>query len=289
MGTDLAKVMELHEDGATLRVRAGVGWKPGVVGEVTLKAADDTSEGYALKTGEAMISPDIETETRFSDPPILLENGVRAFANVVIIGSQGRQPFGILQIDSRKPRQFTDDETAFLRGYANLLAAAVDRLLVAGEVRDSETRLRLALEAGELGSWTIDLGSGAVMRTPRHDQIFGYPDLLPGWDAKALLDHIIPEDRDEVADGFRHAVDTGTEWHFEPRTSAVQATARYAGSRPAAGRTVSRGNDPPITWWVLWLISPSASSPRRHCCGPTRRSRRGWRCAPISCSRAPAR
>ena len=217
LGTDLAKVMELHEDGATLRVRAGVGWKPGVVGEVTLKAADDTSEGYALKTGEAMISPDIETETRFSYPPFLLENGVRAFANVVIIGSQGRQPFGILQIDSRKPRQFTDDETAFLRGYANLLAAAVDRLLVAGEVRDSETRLRLALEAGELGSWTIDLGSGAVMRTPRHDQIFGYPDLLPGWDAKALLDHIIPEDRDEVADGFRHAVDTGTEWHFECR------------------------------------------------------------------------
>ncbi len=114
LDTDLAKVMELHEDGATLRVRAGVGWKPGVVGEVTLKVADDTSEGYALKTGEAMISPDIETETRFSYPSFLLENGVRALANVVIIGGQGRPPFGILQIDSRKPRQFTEDETHHL-------------------------------------------------------------------------------------------------------------------------------------------------------------------------------
>ncbi len=232
LGTDLAKVMELHEDGATLLVRAGVGWKPGVVGEVTLKAADDTSEGYALKTGKAMISPDIQTETRFSYPPFLIENGVRALANVIIIGSQGRPPFGILQIDSRTPRQFTDDETAFLRSYANLLAAAVDRVLVVGEAYNSETRLRLALEAGELGSWTIDLASGVVMRTPRHDQIFGYPDLLPAWDTKTLLDHILPEDRDDVADRFRHAVDTGTEWHVECRICrAGDGEIRWIGAR----------------------------------------------------------
>src|SRR3954447_12257183 len=59
LGTDLAKVMELQDDGETLRVRAGVGWKPGVVGKATSKAADRTSEGHALKTGRPMISPDI--------------------------------------------------------------------------------------------------------------------------------------------------------------------------------------------------------------------------------------
>ena len=38
VGTDLAKVVELlREDGETLLVRAGVGWKPGVVGEATVK------------------------------------------------------------------------------------------------------------------------------------------------------------------------------------------------------------------------------------------------------------
>jgi len=51
LGTDLAKVIELQADGETLLVRAGVGWMPGVVGVVALKAADDTSEGHALKTG----------------------------------------------------------------------------------------------------------------------------------------------------------------------------------------------------------------------------------------------
>jgi signal transduction histidine kinase/CheY-like chemotaxis protein len=147
LGTDLAKIVELQEDGHTLLVRAGVGWKPGVVGKVTIKAEDDTSEGMALKTGEPMISPDIAKETRFRYPPFLLEHGVRAVANVVIIGGKDRPPFGILQVDSREPRQFNDEDTVFLRSYANLVAAAVDRLRVIGEMREGQERIRLALEA----------------------------------------------------------------------------------------------------------------------------------------------
>jgi signal transduction histidine kinase/CheY-like chemotaxis protein len=147
LGTDLAKIVELQEDGHTLLVRAGVGWNPGVVGKVTIEAEEDTSEGMALKTGEPMISPDIGKETRFRYPPFLLENGVRAVANVVIIGGKDRPPFGILQVDSREPRQFIDEDTVFLRSYANLVAAAVDRLRVIGEVRQGQERIRLALEA----------------------------------------------------------------------------------------------------------------------------------------------
>jgi signal transduction histidine kinase/CheY-like chemotaxis protein len=135
LGTDLAKVVELQEDGKTLAVRAGVGWKPGVIGVATITAEEDTSEGHALRTGEPMISPDIATETRFKYPQFLIDNNVRAVANVLIIGGQGKPPFGILQIDSRVPRQFTESDTLFLRSYANLVAGAVDRL-----------RLRLALE-----------------------------------------------------------------------------------------------------------------------------------------------
>lgn len=141
LGTDLAKVMEMQDDGETLLVRAGVGWKPGVIGVVTVRAADNTSEGIALRTGEPMISPDIATETRFTYPAFLTENGVRAIANVLIIGGQNRRPFGILQIDSRQPRDFDAEDTTFLRSYANLLAAAVDRLRNHKEARAAESRL----------------------------------------------------------------------------------------------------------------------------------------------------
>ena len=146
LGTDLAKVVELQPDGRTLLVRAGVGWKPGVVGIATIEAEDDTSEGYALKTGKPMISPDIEKETRFRYPPFLTENGAKAVANVIIIGAKDQPPFGILQIDSREPREFTDADTTFLSGYANLIAAAVARLRAVEAVRQEEARLRRVLE-----------------------------------------------------------------------------------------------------------------------------------------------
>jgi PAS domain S-box-containing protein len=217
MNTELAKVMELQEDSETLLVRAGVGWKPGVVGVVTLRIADNTSEGLVLKTGEPMTSRDIATETRFAYPPFLIDNGVKALANVIIIGGQGRPPFGILQIDSRECRQFTADDSAFLRGYANLLAAAVDRLRVVGEVRDGEEGLRLALEAGGLGSWNLDLASGTMTRTPRYERIFGYTDPPPAWTYDIFLEHVLPEDRGLAAGAFRRASDTGTEVRFECR------------------------------------------------------------------------
>jgi signal transduction histidine kinase len=157
LGTHFAKVVELQADGKTLLVRAGVGWKDGVVGVATINAEADTSEAYALKTGEPMISPDIEKETRFRYPQFLIDNGAKAVANVIIIGGKDRPPFGILQVDSRTPREFTDSDITFLRGYANLLAATVDRHRVLDEMRDSATRLRLALEAGELGSFELDV------------------------------------------------------------------------------------------------------------------------------------
>ena len=213
LGTDLAGVMELGEDGDSLLMRAGVGWDPGVVGSMTLRATNDSSEGQTLRTGEPVVSPDIAGDTRFHYPVFLVDHGIRAVANVIIVGGYSRHPFGVLQIGGREPRHFDDDDIAFLSGYANLLAAAVDRLRVGEDVRDAEKRLRFALEGSQLGSWELHLASGRVTRTPRYDQIFGYayPPLI--WTYDILLDHVLVEDRKLVGTTFRSAVETGTEWH----------------------------------------------------------------------------
>lgn len=130
LGTDLAKVMELQTDAVTLLVRAGVGWKPGVVGQARVEAKIDSSEGFALQTGKPTTSSDIETETRFKYADFLLDNGVKALINVPIIGLENQASYGLLQVDSRKPREFSVADITFLRGYANLLASAVERLRV---------------------------------------------------------------------------------------------------------------------------------------------------------------
>src|SRR4051812_5650741 len=126
--TELAKVMELQEDGVTLLVRAGVGWPPGVVGKATARAEKGSSEGYALQTGNPAASSNIDTEHRFTYADFVKQAGVKALVNVVILGAEDQPPYGILQVDSRHPREFTEGDINFLRTYANLLAAAVDRL-----------------------------------------------------------------------------------------------------------------------------------------------------------------
>jgi two-component sensor histidine kinase len=146
LGTDFAKVMERQADGRTLLVRAGVGWKQGVVGQLTVDPEEDTSTAHALATDEPVISPDLAQEKRFQVARFVVEHGVKALANVLIRGADGKPPFGILEVDSRQPRRFTSGDTDFLRTYANLLAEAIERLRVLRQLRaavvDKERLLR---------------------------------------------------------------------------------------------------------------------------------------------------
>ena len=145
--TDLAKVMRLRPDGKTLLVRAGVGWKPGIVGQMVVDAGTGSSEGHAIITGEPVASDDIATESRFTYPDFLTDNGVHALVNVLIIGGDGKPPYGILEVDSRTPRKFTQADIDFLQTYANLIAAAVDRFQMLDDLRDAvRDKERLLLE-----------------------------------------------------------------------------------------------------------------------------------------------
>lgn len=140
LGTDLAKVMELQDEDTMLLVKAGVGWKLGVVGHARLKVEKASSEGYALATGTPVTSNDITLETRFTYADFIIDNGVRALVNVPIRRSNDRY-YGILQVDSRAPREFDERDTGFLRGYANLIGAAVDRITQTEASRQSQVAL----------------------------------------------------------------------------------------------------------------------------------------------------
>jgi two-component sensor histidine kinase len=134
LGTSLAKVMELLPDGKTFKARAGYGWGPGVIGHVIVTADENSPEGLTLKDG-AVISNDIAEEDRFEYHDFMKEHGVKAFANVLILSSSGRRPFGVLQVDSKRPRNFTQADIEFLRSYANLIGAAIERLRMVDQLR----------------------------------------------------------------------------------------------------------------------------------------------------------
>src|SRR5215210_7582959 len=64
LGAPLAKVLQHEPEGDTLLVRAGVGWRPGVVGHARLGTDLESPAGYALKTGAAVISNHLDQEDR---------------------------------------------------------------------------------------------------------------------------------------------------------------------------------------------------------------------------------
>lgn len=132
--TDLAKVVELQPDGITLLVRAGVGWKPGVVGGAASLASGDTFEGEALRTQDPVVCRDLTGSDRSRIPSFILEHGVRSFVNVNILTPNGPS-YGILEVDCLEPRAFTRDDVDFLRTYANLIAVVVEKLKAGADLK----------------------------------------------------------------------------------------------------------------------------------------------------------
>jgi two-component sensor histidine kinase len=141
INVDLVKVLELLPDRKTMLVRAGINWNPGVVGHATIPAFDGSSAGYALRTGEPVITENVSTETRFEIPMLLTQHGVKSTVNVIIRGEHG--PFGVLEVDSRQLRRFGQDDIDFLQNYANLLASAIDRAKDHADLAERAERERI--------------------------------------------------------------------------------------------------------------------------------------------------
>ena len=82
-------------------------------------------------------------------------------------------------------------------------------------LKANEERLKLTLDATNIGEWHLNLKTGAAYRSKRHDQIFGY-DKLREWTYDDFLAHVHPEDRNYVDKEFQLAQKSG-DWEFECR------------------------------------------------------------------------
>lgn len=123
VGAPIVQVMELLPNGQELVLRAAVGLPDAWIGQARI-AAGLNEAGYALQTREPVIS-DVQNESRFEISEIVRQAGARTTLNIVIAGADA--PFGVLCVDCFDERRFTPDEISFLRLYANLLAAAIER------------------------------------------------------------------------------------------------------------------------------------------------------------------
>jgi two-component sensor histidine kinase len=122
---EFCKVLEYIASENRLLMRAGVGWHDGLVGVASIGTDLASPAGFALRTGEPVISNHLESEERFRTPELLAAHGVRRAINVILQGDGA--PYGVLEVDSRSEGEFTEKDIAFLQGAANILGMAIER------------------------------------------------------------------------------------------------------------------------------------------------------------------
>lgn len=129
---EYAKVLELAEDKKVLLLRAGLGWKEGMVGTATVSMGTESQAGFTLISRGAVTVEDFSKETRFSAPPLLKEHGIKSGISVVIQGSG--KPFGVLGVHSAHPRVWSESDISFIQAIANTLSVALRRISAEAEI-----------------------------------------------------------------------------------------------------------------------------------------------------------
>ena len=133
LDVEFCDLLELTDERESMLLRAGVGWKKGLVRSAMVPAGSTFQAGFTWGSRGAVIVEDYARERRFSPTPILREHGVVSGASV-IVGAK-RCPVGILGAHSRTTRRFQPHEVDFLRAVANIVAEALARGAAEARVR----------------------------------------------------------------------------------------------------------------------------------------------------------
>jgi PAS domain S-box-containing protein len=84
-------------------------------------------------------------------------------------------------------------------------------------LRDSEERLRFTLEAAHIGDWDLDLATGVMQHSARHDQCFGHTEPQADWNFDKFIEHVHPEDRAEVEQTLHVSITEMRDWRVQCR------------------------------------------------------------------------
>ena len=98
-----------------------------------------------------------------------------------------------------------------------LRAEIAERQQAAAALRLSEERLRLAMDAAQMGSWDWDMLTGEILWTPQHEMLFGY---APGTPRRSFADfqnRLHPDDVERVEAQVRECIGQRTDFQCEFR------------------------------------------------------------------------
>jgi two-component system, sensor histidine kinase PdtaS len=179
------KVLRYRPESADLLVVAGTGWKPGVVGTATLSADLRSAPGRSFQIGEPIAIQNFDAQDEYDMSPLLKEHGIVSLVNAPV--SIGGTAWGVVEVDSTHPRNFSQDTCDFLTAVGALIGICVRQYNIANQgdtlaaaVLEAQNRETLLREMQHRVKNSFQLILGAItLQKRRH----------PGKEVQAALDH----------------------------------------------------------------------------------------------------
>jgi PAS domain S-box-containing protein len=162
-------------EGDSLRIVAHHGHQPPFL-EFFAAAENRTSVcGEATRRGDRVVVPDVETNSLFAGTPsqvVLREAGVRAVQSTPMINRNGVL-LGILTTQWSVPYQPDEHDLWRIDLLARQAADLIEYAKAEEALRESEARLRLAQESGNVGVWDRHPETGEGNFSPQLNKIYG--------------------------------------------------------------------------------------------------------------------
>jgi PAS domain S-box-containing protein len=168
---DCTSVLQYDENADLFKPLAESGWQKDADARFPIPGGKGSLSGYAVLTGETIVSYDLEKETRFEYSRASRVSGMRSGIAVCI--KTGDRPLGVFASFSRTPREFSRDDVSFIQSIANVLTAAIDR----HEADESIRRARAEAESANRAKSEFLSRMSHELRTPLN-AILGFTQLL---------------------------------------------------------------------------------------------------------------
>jgi diguanylate cyclase (GGDEF)-like protein len=125
LGFEFASIFEFAQDGYEFLQKAAVGWPSDVAGFDAIALADAGEIQATMERHEALRINDFSTESRFSTSSVA--KAAKCICGILVAIPGRSAPYGVLAVYARTHSARADDDVAYLRSIANLVAASIYR------------------------------------------------------------------------------------------------------------------------------------------------------------------
>jgi PAS domain S-box-containing protein len=206
---------------------------------------------HVVVAGEPLVITDARTHPLVRHNLAIPDLHVVAYAGVPLVDADGTVVGSLCAIDSR-PRTWTEDDVAVLVDLAGACSselqlrqvqqrAAAASVLAEGSSTEARrllaeheidrSRWALALRAGQVGTFELDLASGALAVDDRLLELSGMDRSTFSGSPEDVYAHVHDEDLPDVVARVQHAIDTRGQYDAEYRIALPDGSHRWIAAR----------------------------------------------------------